>query len=125
MSRIDWIVLIATLAGIILYGLYKSRTKKNLEGYFLMNRSSPWYHSAQYHRYQAAPTFLLAPGCGLFFRKPEPFWWNVSSGFHKLKSLPLRNPKRFDGKTRTFIPCYFIAAWADRISISPPYSSSS
>ena len=43
MSLIDWIVLIVTLVGIILYGLYKSRSEKNLESYFLMNRSSSWY----------------------------------------------------------------------------------
>src|SRR5438874_13101491 len=43
MSSLDWIVLVATLAGIVAYGLYKSRTTKNLEGYFLSKRSMPWY----------------------------------------------------------------------------------
>ena len=43
MSQIDWIVLSATLIGIIMYGLYKSRTTKNMDGYFLCNRSMPWY----------------------------------------------------------------------------------
>jgi len=43
MSTTDWIVLVITLVGIITYGLYKSRTSKNLEGYFLSNRSMPWY----------------------------------------------------------------------------------
>ena len=43
MSGLDWIVLIVTLTGIVLYGIYKSRTSKNLEGYFLSNRSLPWY----------------------------------------------------------------------------------
>ena len=43
MSSIDWLILIITLAGIILYGIYKSRTSKNLEGYFLSDRSLPWY----------------------------------------------------------------------------------
>ncbi|HNL83441.1 MAG TPA: sodium:solute symporter, partial [Chitinophagaceae bacterium] len=42
-SSIDWIVLIVTLATIIAYGVYKSRTSKNLEGYFLSNRNMPWY----------------------------------------------------------------------------------
>ncbi len=36
MSLLDWIVLIVTLVGIILYGLYKSRSEKNLESYFLI-----------------------------------------------------------------------------------------
>ncbi|MEX0636390.1 MAG: sodium:solute symporter, partial [Ferruginibacter sp.] len=43
MSFIDWTILVIVLSGIILYGLYKSRTTKNLEGYFLRNRSMPWY----------------------------------------------------------------------------------
>src|SRR5438046_9553640 len=43
MSRIDWIILAVTLCGIIMYGLYKSRTTRNLEGYFLSNRTMPWY----------------------------------------------------------------------------------
>ena len=43
MSYIDWIILVTVLSGIILYGVYKSRASKNLEGYFLSNRSMPWY----------------------------------------------------------------------------------
>ena len=43
MSSIDWAILIVVLLGIIVYGVYKSRTTKNLEGYFLSNRSMPWY----------------------------------------------------------------------------------
>jgi SSS family transporter len=43
MSSIDWAILIVVLLGIIVYGVYKSRTTKNLDGYFLSNRSMPWY----------------------------------------------------------------------------------
>ncbi|MBC7828404.1 MAG: sodium:solute symporter [Chitinophagaceae bacterium] len=43
MTLPDWIVLGLTLVCIIGYGLYKSRTTKNLEGYFLSNRELPWY----------------------------------------------------------------------------------
>lgn len=43
MSSTDWIILVLVLTGIILYGVYKSRTTKNLDGYFLSNRSMPWY----------------------------------------------------------------------------------
>ena len=42
MSQADWIVLVLTLSGIIAYGIYKSRTTHNLDGYFLDNRSMPW-----------------------------------------------------------------------------------
>ncbi|MBA2328456.1 MAG: sodium:solute symporter, partial [Flavisolibacter sp.] len=43
MTTTDWLVIIITLATIIIYGLYKRKTSKNLEGYFLSNRSLPWY----------------------------------------------------------------------------------
>lgn len=43
MSLIDWTILVVVLSGIILYGVYKSRSSKNLDGYFLSNRSLPWY----------------------------------------------------------------------------------
>jgi SSS family solute:Na+ symporter len=43
MTTADWIVLGLTLVCIIAYGLYKSRTTKNLDGYFLSNRELPWY----------------------------------------------------------------------------------
>lgn len=39
MSSIDWIVLVATLLLIICYGIYKSKTEKNLDGYFRGNQS--------------------------------------------------------------------------------------
>ncbi len=64
MSLIDWLVLVVTLAGIITYGLYKSRTSKNLEGYFLSNRSMPWYLVllSIMGTQASAITFLSAPG---------------------------------------------------------------
>jgi Na+/proline symporter len=64
MSLLDWIVLIVTLVGIILYGLYKSRSEKNLESYFLMNRSSSWYLIllSIIGTQASAVTFLSAPG---------------------------------------------------------------
>jgi len=64
MSRLDWIILSCTLTGIILYGLYKSRTSKNLEGYFLSNRSMPWWLVllSVMGTQASAVTFLSAPG---------------------------------------------------------------
>ena len=64
MSLLDWIVLIVTLVGIILYGLYKSRSEKNLESYFLMNRNSSWYLIllSIIGTQASAVTFLSAPG---------------------------------------------------------------
>ncbi|MEO8861726.1 MAG: sodium:solute symporter [Ginsengibacter sp.] len=64
MSIIDWIVLIVTLASIIIYGVYKSRTSKDLDGYFLSNRDMPWYLVlfSIMGTQASAITFLSAPG---------------------------------------------------------------
>lgn len=64
MSNIDWIVLIISLSAIIIYGLYKSRTSKDLDGYFLSNRDMPWYLVllSIMGTQASAITFLSAPG---------------------------------------------------------------
>ena len=64
MSQTDWIVLITTLLAIIGYGLYKSRTSHNLDGYFLSNRSMPWglVLLSIMGTQASAITFLSAPG---------------------------------------------------------------
>jgi len=64
MSQIDWIVLVGTLLCIISYGLYKSRTTRNLDGYFLSNRSLPWglVLLSIMGTQASAITFLSAPG---------------------------------------------------------------
>ena len=64
MSGLDWLVLSITLLGIVAYGLYKSRTTQNLDGYFLCNRSVPWYIVllSIMGTQASAVTFLSAPG---------------------------------------------------------------
>ena len=64
MSSIDWIILIVTLGAIIVYGIYKSRTTKNLDGYFLSNRSMPWILVllSIMGTQASAITFLTGPG---------------------------------------------------------------
>jgi SSS family solute:Na+ symporter len=64
MSQLDWIVLIVTLLAIITYGLYKSKTSHNLDGYFLSNRSMPWglVLLSIMGTQASAITFLSAPG---------------------------------------------------------------
>jgi Na+/proline symporter len=64
MSSPDWIVLTITLLGIIVYGLYKSRTTRDLDGYFLSNRTMPWYLVllSIMGTQASAVTFLTAPG---------------------------------------------------------------
>jgi Na+/proline symporter len=64
MSRPDWIVLLLTLLGMIAYGLYKGRTSRDLDGYFLSNRTVPWYMVLLgiMGTQASAVTFLSAPG---------------------------------------------------------------
>src|SRR5919205_2013328 len=64
MTLLDWLVLAATLFSIIIYGLYRSRTTKDLEGYFLSNRSMPWYLVllSIMGTQASAITFLSGPG---------------------------------------------------------------
>jgi solute:Na+ symporter, SSS family len=64
MTLTDWLVIVVVLTGIILYGLYKSRTTPNLEGYFLSNRNLPWYVVllSIMGTQASAITFLSGPG---------------------------------------------------------------
>jgi SSS family transporter len=43
MRSLDWIVLAATLALIALYGIWKGRGSRSLNGFLLANRSMKWY----------------------------------------------------------------------------------
>ena len=138
MSLIDWIVLIVTLVGIILYGLYKSRAEKNLESYFLLNRSSSWYLILLgiMGTQASAVTFLSAPGQsytdGMRFVQ---YYFGLPLAmvvlcitfvpvFHKLKLFTAYEflEKRFDGKTRTFTSLLFLLqrGLSTGISISAP-----
>jgi SSS family solute:Na+ symporter len=64
MSKVDWCVLIITILGIVVYGVYKSRGAKNIDGYLLGNRSLPWYSVclSVMATQASAITFLSAPG---------------------------------------------------------------
>ncbi len=64
MSTLDWVVMAITLAFILLYGLYKNRNDKDIDGYLLGNKSLPWYHVGfSVMATQASSiTFLSAPG---------------------------------------------------------------
>jgi SSS family transporter len=64
MSRLDWSVLVITLVSIVLYGLYKSRTTRDLDGYFRSNRNLGWglVLLSIMGTQASAITFLSAPG---------------------------------------------------------------
>lgn len=124
MAVLDWVVLIATLAGIISYGLYKSRHEKTLEGYFLSSRSMPWWLVllSIMGTQASAITFLSAPGQaftdGMRFVQYYfglPIAMIVISAFfvpifHKLKVYTAYEflEQRFDLKTRTLTSFLFL-----------------
>jgi SSS family solute:Na+ symporter len=138
MSLIDWIILIATLAGVVLYGLYKSRTTKDLDGYYLSNRSMPWWIVllSVMGTQASAVTFLSLPGLayedGMRFVQ---FYFGLPFAmivlcitfvpiFHKLKVYTAYEflEKRFDSKTRTYTTLLFLLqrALSTGISIYAP-----
>ncbi|QNA42990.1 sodium:solute symporter [Lacibacter sediminis] len=120
----DWIVLIVTLLAVIVYGVYRSRHSKNLEGYFLSNRQMPWWVIllSIMGTQASAVTFLTAPGQaytdGMRFVQYYfglPFAMIVVCivfvpVFHKLKLFTAYEylEKRFDLKTRTFTSFLFL-----------------
>src|SRR6195952_213525 len=124
MSTPDWIVLAITLAGIIAYGLYKSNATKDLDGYFLSNRSVPWYMVllSIMGTQASAITFLSAPGQaftdGMRFVQ---YYFGLPIAmvilcitfvplFRKIKVFTAYEflEKRFDLKTRTFTSFLFL-----------------
>lgn len=124
MSTADWIVLAITLIAIVAYGLYKSRTTKNMEGYFLNNRSTPWYLVLLgiMGTQASAITFLSAPGQAFtdgmrfvqyYFGLPIAMIILCISFvpiFNKLKVFTAYEylEQRFDLKTRTYISAIFL-----------------
>jgi SSS family transporter len=124
MTQIDWIILAITLIGIIAYGLYKSRTTHNLDGYLLANRSMPWglVLLSIMGTQASAITFLSAPGQaytdGMRFVQ---YYFGLPIAmvviciffvpiFSKLKVYTAYEflENRFDGKTRTLTSFLFL-----------------
>src|ERR1700760_2172879 len=64
MSLTDWIVLGATLLTIVIYGVWKSGSNKNIDQFLMGGRSLPWYHVglSVMATQASAITFLSAPG---------------------------------------------------------------
>lgn len=138
MSTLDWIVLVATLTGIVAYGLYKSRTTKNMEGYFLSNRSMPWYLVllSIMGTQASAVTFLSAPGQAFtdgmrfvqyYFGLPLAMIVISISFVPLFKKLRVFTAyefleQRFDVKTRTFTSFLFLLSrgFSTGISIYAP-----
>ncbi len=64
MSSVDWIILSSFLAFVVVYGVWKTRGKKDIQDYLLANRKTPWYAiTLSIMATQAsAITFLSTPG---------------------------------------------------------------
>ena len=64
MKTADWIVLVATLAGIVIYGVWKGRRQRRLAQYLLADRQMQWYTVALsvMATQASAITFLSTPG---------------------------------------------------------------
>ncbi len=124
MSGLDWMVLIGTLSLIIIYGVVKSRGQKDMQGYFLSNRSMPWYVIllSIMGTQASAITFLSAPGQaytdGMRFVQ---YYFGLPLAmvvlcitfvpiFHKLKVYTAYEflEGRFDLKTRTLTSVLFL-----------------
>lgn len=124
MSNVDWIVLCSTILLIVVYGMYKSRGQKNLQGYLLADRQLPWYHVglSVMATQASAITFLSAPGQafkdGMSFVQfylglplamivlciafiPVYHRMNIYTAYEYLE-------KRFDVKTRTLTAILFL-----------------
>lgn len=124
MSILDWIILSVTITCIILYGIWKSRGTKNINGYLLADKELPWYQVglSVMATQASAITFLSAPGlaysdgmrfvqfyfglplamiavCAFFIPKFKSF--NVYTAYEYLEG-------RFDVKTRTLTAALFL-----------------
>ncbi len=138
MSTIDWIVLVVTLGGIILYGLIRSRGQKDMDSYYLGNRSMPWYVIllSIMGTQASAITFLSGPGQaytdGMRFVQ---YYFGLPLAmvvlcvtfvpiFHKLKVFTAYEflEHRFDVKTRALTSFLFLLqrALSTGISIYAP-----
>jgi SSS family solute:Na+ symporter len=124
MSSVDWIILIITLLSIVLYGVWKSRGTKNIQGFLLADKKLPWYHVglSVMATQASAITFLSAPGQaysdGLRFVQ---FYFGLPLAmvvlcitfvpmFHKLNVYTAYEylEKRFDNKTRSLTAFLFL-----------------
>jgi len=124
MSPIDWIVLAITLLSIVLYGVWKCGSNKNIDHFLVGNRSLPWYHIglSVMATQASAITFLSAPGQaytdGMRFVQ---FYFGLPLAmivlcttfvpiFHRLKVYTAYQylEQRFDLKTRTLTSLLFL-----------------
>ena len=138
MSRIDWIVMSCFLVFVALYGIWKSRGKKDLTGYLLADRKTPWYTiTLSIMATQAsAITFLSTPGQayvdGMRFVQ---FYFGLPiamvilsvtavPAYHKMKVYTAYEflEQRFDLKNRTLGSILFLIQRGLAAGFTSPYA---
>ncbi|MEY3059748.1 MAG: hypothetical protein RL000_1100 [Bacteroidota bacterium] len=138
MSVVDWLVLVVTLVLVVIYGVYKGKTTKDIDGYYRSNKQLPWFMVllSVMGTQASAVTFLSGPGQaytdGMRFLQ---YYFGLPLAmivlcitfvpiFHKLNIYTAYEflEKRFDRKTRTFIAFLFLLsrALATGISVYAP-----
>ena len=134
MGYIDWIILLLTLVGVVLYGIYKGKSVHNIDGYYRSNRQLPWsmVMLGVIGTQASAVTFLSAPGQaytdGMRFVQ---YYFGLPLAmivlcitfiplFHKLNVYTAYEylEKRFDRKTRSLAAILFLLSRALSTGIS-------
>ena len=134
MSLTDWLVLVITMLLVVLYGVYKGRTTKDIDGYFRSSRQLPWYMVmlSVIGTQASAVTFLSGPGQayadGMRFIQ---YYFGLPLAtivlcitfvpiFHRMNIYTAYEylEKRFDKKTRTFTSFLFLLSRALSTGIS-------
>jgi len=124
MSVVDWSVLVLTIVLVVLYGVYKGRTTKDIDGYFRSSKQLRWYMVmlSVIGTQASAVTFLSGPGQaysdGMRFVQ---YYFGLPLAmlvlcitfvpiFHKLNVYTAYEflEKRFDKKTRSFTAFLFL-----------------
>jgi SSS family transporter len=123
-STLDWAVLFGALGAFVLYGLWRGRGNRDLEGYMVAGRSLPWYAVALsvMATQASAITFLATPGQGyadgmrfVQFYAGLPLAMVVLCVtaiplYQRLRVLTAYEflERRFDGKTRSLAAALFL-----------------
>ena len=134
MAFIDWIVLLLTLLLVVLYGIYKGKATKDINGYYRSNRELPWYMVmlSVVGTQASAITFLSGPGQayadGMRFVQYY-FGLPLAMVVLSITFIPIFTKlniytayeyleKRFDKRTRTFTAGVFLVSRALSTGIS-------
>ena len=124
MQLFDWIILLTTLLFIVIYGVWKTKGSKNVEGFILGNNETPWHvvGLSVMATQASAITFLSTPGQayhdGMGFVQ---FYFGLPIAmvlicatfipiYHKYKVYTAYEylEKRFDLKTRSLAAVLFL-----------------